>query len=722
MNKVCPSCGKESPEQFRFCGFCAHPLDTAPNTPPSATPTVGQRSSLRLVTVLFADLTNFTPAAERVEPEEIYYTIRKALEKLSQPVHRLGGQIDRYVGDGFLATFGVAEAHEDDPERALLAALEMQQAMVALRAEASQKVNWDAQLRIGIHIGPVISGQLDTGPLVDTSVYGHAVNLANRLQNAARPGTVLVGESIYRRARASFNFSEAIKLNLKGIDKPVIGYEVIGHRAVSDPVRGLTGRSTPLVGRAAEYDLMITALQHLQVERLGVTVLITGEAGIGKSRLVNEILAPVAEHFNVVHTECSPTETGSYSLLKAVLAALIGIAPHHTPEERKRRVDEALSLSANLAREIGPVLNDILEADDGGAASIQDPKQEQRRIFGATRRLIAWLARRRALVLVFDDLHWADSSSLEALSHIADLILDTPLALITVGRTSARETLAEILKRDDLTRPDNFLDIRLQSLSNTDSDNLLTLMLADVPIPPALKQSIIDRAVGNPLLIEEIVRMLLDQGTVYQTDAGWAVHADWVQAVQKVPETVNGLILSRYDRLPLHLRRILDVAAVFGRSFALPELAAITRMSEQEMREHSVKLEEVDFFRRTSGARFPLYSFRHPLMREAIYQTILQAERRALHIEAANVIRHIAAGYSQEAVELIAYHLELGKSPLANTYLMQAATRAADRYANQEAIDYYHRLQALDEDQKDVQQAVDVALGLGELLVRINQP
>jgi len=216
--------------------------------------------------------------------------------------------------------------------------------------------------------------------------------------------------------------------------------------------------------------------------------------------------------------------------------------------------------------------------------------------------------------------------------------------------------------------------------------------------------------------------MLLDQGVIYQADAGWAVRADWVQAVQKVPDTVNGLVLSRYDRLPPHLRRLLDVAAVFRRSFSLPELEAMTRVSEPELREHLAELEQADFFRRTSSMRLPLYSFRHPLMREAIYETILQAERRALHIEAANVIRHITSGYSQEAVELIAYHLELGKSPLANTYLMQAATRAADRYANQEAIDYYHRLQALDEDQKDVQQAVDVALGLGELLVRINQP
>ena len=722
MNKICPSCGAESPEKFRFCGFCAHPLDAPPNIPPSPEPSVGQRSSLRQVTVLFADLANFTRAAERVEPEEIYYTIRKTLELLSQPVHRLGGHIDRYVGDGFLATFGVPEAHEDDPDRALRAALEMQQAMVALRAEASQRVNWDAQLRIGIHTGPVIRGQLDTGPLVDTSVFGHVVNLANRLQNAARPGTVLVSESIYRRTRGGFNFSEAVRLNLKGIDKPVIGYEVIDRRAVSDPTRGLTGRSTPLVGRATEYDMMITSLQRLQVERLGVTILITGEAGIGKSRLVHEVLAPVVEHFNVVHTECSPTETGSYSLLKSVLAALVGISPDHTPEERKRRVAEALSLSANLVREIGPILSDILEANGNSGAAISDPKQEQRRIFGATRRLIAWMARRRTLVLVFDDLHWADSSSLEALSHIADLVLDAPLALVAVARTSACESLTQIFKRVDPAQPDSFLDVRLQSLSSVDSDSLLTMMLADVLIPLALKQSLLDRAVGNPLLIEEIVRMLLDQGVIYQADAGWAVRADWVQAVQKVPDTVNGLVLSRYDRLPPHLRRLLDVAAVFRRSFSLPELEAMTRVSEPELREHLAELEQADFFRRTSSMRLPLYSFRHPLMREAIYETILQAERRALHIEAANVIRHITSGYSQEAVELIAYHLELGKSPLANTYLMQAATRAADRYANQEAIDYYHRLQALDEDQKDVQQAVDVALGLGELLVRINQP
>ncbi len=319
MVKTCPACGAEAPAPFSFCGLCGVSLQAAPSVAPAVQPTTDERSSRRLVTILFADLCNYTRTSSMVDPEEIYLTTRNSLETLAQSVHRQGGRIDRYVGDGILATFGVPEALENDPARALQAALEMQQAMQDLRRDASQSLGWEVQLRIGVNIGPVISGPIDTGSLLDSSVFGYAVNLASRLQEAARPSTILVSEAIYRRTHAQFNFLEPVKLTLKGIDRPTIGYELVDLRPDPQPSRGLSGRRTPLVGRSTEFEALIAGLQRLRVEGKGTIALVTGDAGWGKTRLVDEVLAPLSGSFLIVRGECSPNEAPSYALLADVI-------------------------------------------------------------------------------------------------------------------------------------------------------------------------------------------------------------------------------------------------------------------------------------------------------------------------------------------------------------------------------------------------------------------
>jgi predicted ATPase len=231
-----------------------------------------------------------------------------------------------------------------------------------------------------------------------------------------------------------------------------------------------------------------------------------------------------------------------------------------------------------LAREIGPILSDFLEISETPRAPTVDPQQEQRRLFGATRRLIAWLARRQPLALVLDDLQWADLSSLEAIGHIVDLILDAPLAVIAIARPVARPTLVPILNLSDSSQTQTFLDIQLNALSATDNERLLSLILAEAALPAALQKALLDRSAGIPLLLEEITRMLLDEGVIYKTTAGWAVRPNWPSIIRQVPNTVNGLVLSRYDRLPSQLQHILDIAAVFKRHFSLIELSAMANV------------------------------------------------------------------------------------------------------------------------------------------------
>ncbi|MEP7359281.1 MAG: AAA family ATPase, partial [Anaerolineales bacterium] len=341
----------------------------------------------------------------------------------------------------FLATFGIPEAHEDDPIRALLTALDMQQAMTALRRDAQQSLGWDVQLRVGINLGPVISGYLDTGDAADASVFGHAVNVAQRMQGQARPGTILVSEAVYRLARAQFEFKEPVKLHLKGLDAPVVGYEVVRQRSVPQPTRGLSGRSTPLVGRAAETAALLAGLQQLKVDRHGLIALISGEPGIGKSRLIEEVLAPLADHFTIVRAAGLPNESTSYGLLTRLVESIAGIEPDDTSAMRQQRLEERLAASSALAHEIGPVLFNLLSGQASAETLIGSPQADQRRIYAAVRRLLAWLARRRALLIVLDDLQWADPSSLAALTHAADLVNEAPLAILALTRPEGLDDL-----------------------------------------------------------------------------------------------------------------------------------------------------------------------------------------------------------------------------------------------------------------------------------------
>ena len=731
MAKICSNCGAEAPDQFRFCGFCAATLDVAQPEPTSAEPaaTAGAagRSSRRLVTMLFADLTNYTHAASRIDPEEMFLAIRRTLEQLAQPVQRLGGRIDRYVGDGFLATFGIPAAHEDDPTRAVQTALEMQHAMHTLRREAQQSLGWDVQLRVGVNLGPVISGQLETGALPDASVFGHAVNVASRLQQAARPGTVLVSEAIYRLTRSFFEYRDPINLHLKGLDTAVVTYEVIGQRSAPLRSRGLVGRSTPLVGRAAESAALLSSLQRLKVERQGMIALITGEPGIGKSRLVDEVLAPLANHFTIVRAAASPTELTSYGLLTHLIEDLAGIAPDDNRAARQQRLEDWLAPASTLANDLGPVLQSLVSGLTSREGLIGNPQQDQRRIYAAMRRLIAWQARRRAILLVVDDLHWADPSSLAVLAHVADLVHEAPLGIIGLGRHDHLASLPEPFAQKpdgDPSEAPYRLHLALKPLSPQESDQLLGMLLTEVPAPPELVARIVERTSGNPLLMEEVVRMLMDQGIIRPSSgAGWEVAPQWVEAVKQVPDTLNGLILGRYDRLPAILKQTLDAAAVLGNTFSLPLLLGVTGQPEPELRRDLMSLEQADFLRRAPGAGLPVYVFRHWLMQEAIYQTILQKERRALHLRAAQIIQQMAESLALDMAARVGYHLERGQSRQAIGYLIQAARRAADRFANEEAIDYYKRIEALLEQHGARQEeAVDVALGLTALLARTHQP
>ena len=547
MAVICSTCGAENPQGFKYCGYCGESLTEDQQVRVPEVDLVQDRSARRSVTTLFVDLTNFTSAAETADPEMIYRTIRGTLEKLALTVKEVGGRVDRYYGDGFLATFGIPEAHEDDPYRALLASLQMQQQMAALKDQVWQDLQWKMKLRIGISSGQVVSGELDTGSKKDASIFGHAVNLAKRLQSAARPGTVLVDNEVYRRTQTRFIFRDPIELKLKGIDTPIITYELIRERRDPGPKRGLLGRKAPLIGRDREFHNLTAKIEELHIDQQGMAALVLGEAGIGKTRLVEEILPAESSGIRVIRSQGYPYGSSNYGFLKDAVRNLAGINPEENLTSQKARLRDLLAFTGEIGRDIQPTLYELVLNEPGEGEPRSTPQQHQQKIIAFIRHLFTQITLRQPLLILFDDIQWADSSSLDVISHLVELIEEIPLALIFIARSSFRDQLPDFFNRVRNFPGDIYQEIDLQPLSPEECDLLVDSLLEEMEVPPDLKNRIFQRTEGNPLFIEELINIFLDQERRGETDWEKPQVAVDEALLREIPSTIHGLLLNRYD-------------------------------------------------------------------------------------------------------------------------------------------------------------------------------
>jgi len=538
------------------------------------------------------------------------------------------------------------------------------------------------------------------------------------LQAAARPGTVLVGEKVHRQMRLRFKFQAPVKLQLRGIDTPVVAYELVGKRSEPEPMRGLAGRQAPLIGRYQEYELLIAGLEKLTIDHQGVVSLITGEAGVGKSRLAEEILLPTSQGFEIVRTQSSEIEATGYVLLRDLLKKLIGIMPDDGLSTQQSRLEEFLFQIGDIGEDVAVIFEELLYGRSTTELSFEDPHGYQRRLIVAFRRLFTRLCNQKPLAMLFDDVQWADSSSMDVISHLIKLTFEIYLAMIFVARSEFRERLPDYLQLPNFPRSTIFLDIHLQALSYEECDHLVAALLGEMELPSLFKQSIFLRTAGNPLYIEELIRMLIDHEIIRLEDGAWILRNDWSNFIEKVPETVNALLLSRYDHQPEHRRVILDSASVIGSSFHLSLLALVLDIPDSKLREEMRGLVEVDFIRRSPGVGSPVYAFRHALMQEAIYETILLEDRSKLHRRVGDVLVEIGEQFYVDADAVIGHHFELCNSDDAISYLIKAASQAAERYANDEAISYFERILSSMNHIRIRKQLINVAIGYSEVLNR----
>ena len=740
MSSRCANCGFENPPGMRFCGNCGTRLSEVPPAggqkqlssmmggnlmarfQAAGLEAAGQR---RNVTVLFVDLSGYTQIASHLDPEDVYYLVQEYLKSLAECVYQYDGFVDKFLGDGLMALFGAPIAQENNAEMALRSVLEMQKTVAAL----NKKHQLSIELHAGLHSGTVIVGGIGSDMLMDYTAIGNTVNLASRLEDAASAGDILVSENVYQQTKALFRFLRKAPIEVKGIDAPVPVYKVIGERAQRGLVRGLEGITPPMVGRQKELQTVLNAARQLYEHSRGGLVIIRADGGMGKSRLVREAKAHLEDRKVRIIEGYSLTYRRSvaYWVFRDALRNFIK-APQNASEEWLRTTfrkhgQEVLGIRYKEHRAyLEYVLGLPPETqNDKDRLTQLEAEQLRQRIYIAMRDFFIFAARRRPLLLILEDLHWADETSLGLLGYLLNALRESPILIIGVTRPTHAQQLQEIIDRAQILR-ERFALIELNQLTYEQSATLLSGLLNEESLPEDFQRQILERADGIPFYLEEIVRMLLDRGVLERIGNYLKVaripEGDLAQL--GVPDSLQGLILTRFDKLPPLARRILQVASAIGRQFNIELLREVLRPEDETTFAQNLRaIIEREFVASVPEAPPGEYTFRHELVSDAIYGTILRRERTRLHGRIGEAIEKLHADRISEYIELLARHYAWSDRPdRALHYLLLAGQRALHNYANEQAGAHFSQAVALlGQCHPTLRQYVHAHTGLGDVLL-----
>jgi class 3 adenylate cyclase len=687
----------------------------------------------RVVTILFADMTGSTALADHMDPEEVRRLMAGYFETMTQAIHRHGGTVEKYIGDAVMAIFGLPAAHEDDPERAIRAALEM---LEALKRFNEQRLTDDpqalpVQIRIGISTGEVVAAS-DAGDGGQFLITGDAVNMAARFQQQAEPGTILVGSRTYRSTHGAIIYQPLNPIQVKGKPQPLRVWQalaVVEDQAAppTQHLRGIQGLPSPFVGRAPELALLDAVYERVIGEQRPHLITLLGVPGVGKSRLVREW----AQRLRQRHSESSPSQDGhhasqpplwlegrcppygagiTYWPLAEILRSFCGLTNIDTPEQTSahllQKVQDVITDSqqnenaALLARQLGFSIG--LKIGQGEEIRPSADSNEQREnLFRAWRIFFESLARRQPLLILIDDIHWANEALLDLLEYLAQRVSDAPLLFLCPARV-------ELLEK----RPGwgggkrNFTTLTLEPLSAEQSHELIDALLLCDGLPPTFRNSILAKAEGNPFFVEELIRMLIDLGVlVCQNDHWQVIKQDPGKTYSEllsfsIPDSIQGVLAARIDLLSPTEKRVLQHAAVAGRTFWKGALADLAQeISPEALNLALESLKRKDFLVENEHPTGILiendeqYSFNHVLVRDVAYGSIPRTRRAREHARMAEWLERVAVGHVEGFIELLAYHYHQAVVAWSQTASGQALTRRPARAQiqadlRQKAVDY----------------------------------
>jgi class 3 adenylate cyclase/tetratricopeptide (TPR) repeat protein len=640
----------------------------------------------RFVSVLFADIVGFTTLSERLDAEDVRELSAAVLARLAEAVALYGGTIDKFMGDAIMALFGAPVAHEDDPVRAVHAALAMHQAVSALRQLDREGNELELRLRIGINSGQVIAGVRDVGGHREYSVFGDVVNTAARLQTAAEPGGILLGEETAQQAGSVFDVVAVEPLTLKGKAQPVPAYVVRGSLARGVPALG-PGPSEgkrPLVGRLPELRELRQQLQELSRGR-GRLSAIVGEHGVGKSRLLAEARELGAELGLrwVEATAPSHAQGLSYRLVREILARLLDL---RTDGSDARVVEalgerlERLGLS-DLAAPFGLVMG--VEADTALPAGLT-AQQLQWRVLDAARRLLSVLLADRPLVLVLDALQWADPSSIELLVELMDLTDEAPIMFAYVFTPEPDAPSWQLKEQAARAFPHRYAEMTLGPLPERAARELMCSLLSCAETPAQVEELVLARTDGNPFFIEEVLRALIDGGALRYDGDRWVADTDIAEL--EIPNTLLATVMARIDRLPAGVRRTLQLAAVIGREVSERVLRRVAD-GGPELDRHLREALRAGLLREEAVIPERRYAFTQSLIHEAASRSLLLRRRKEIHVQVGWALEEIYADNLEGQYGELARHFSEGESwERAFRYSRLAAEQAAAAFANDEAV------------------------------------
>jgi class 3 adenylate cyclase len=663
--QVCRACGAENPDRAKFCLDCGAPLTHAAASP---------HEVRKIVTVVFCDVTGSTAMGESLDPESLRSVMTRYFDRMRAALERHGGTVEKFIGDAVMAVFGVPQVHEDDALRAVRAATEMGESLAELNEEFERDHGVTIAIRTGVNTGEVVAGA--GGQTIAT---GDAVNVAARLEQAAKPGEVLIGEETLRLVRDAVDAEPVEPLHLKGKSEPVVAFRLV---RVGPGVVGHARRmGSPMVGRGREAALLRQAFDRAVSDRACQMFTVLGPPGVGKSRLVEEFAGSV-ETATVLRGRCLPYGEGItfFPILEMVKDAA-DLADFDAPDVVQTKICTVLEGDENQALVCQRV------AQLMGVSDIANAEET----FWAIRRMFEAIARVGPLVLSFDDIHWGEATFLDLVEHVADWSRDVPILLVCMARPELLDA-----------RPAwgggklNASTISLESLSDDECDDLIGNLLGSRELSGSVRDRISEAAEGNPLFVEEMLSVLVDDGKLVREDGRWLPAADLADVT--VPSTITALLAARLDRLGGDERAVLEAASVVGKEFFLGSVRELLpEDARQRAPAHLMSLVRKEFVRpdRSTLPGEDMFRFRHLLIRDAAYDALPKAVRADLHERAAGWLERVAGERIAEQEEILGYHLErahgylaeLGKpgdrsrdlGHRASEHLGAAGRRASDR-------------------------------------------
>lgn len=712
---MCQTCHALAQTEDVCCGGCGIQLAPASKKlpvlalVPSATNAMSaahnaveaQDSERRNVTVLFADISGFTAMSEKLDPEVVTTIMNGCMRNLADIVTRYEGYVDKFIGDCIMAIFGAPIAHENDPELALRAALDMMKSMEEYNKTLPVQLETPLALHTGINTGMVIAGGMGTDHKMQYTVMGDTVNLASRMESLAVSGETLVSSYTYNLTRHAFDFVAMDPVKVKGKKDPVSVYRVIKPKAVTASDTK-PSENLPIVGREQEIKIVGDAYTRFR-KGMGQAVFLISEPGVGKSRLQTECNKQFQEQdIQTVAGACrSYSSCTSYSIFIELFHNLFGVNSDDVAMAAAHKVATGLPLVVGLdpeslpteAKEAIVFIGLMLGGNLSGEFDIPLEHMPAQEIKIATFRAISWLFERMAskkpLSITMEDLHYADAASIELIANLFRVVGKSQILLILLLRPNKDHASARLQPIARKLLDNACVEVTFRHLDNKESDQLSRLLLHTEKVPEQLLRLIRERAAGNPLYIEEIVRSLRDERVVEKTDAGEIRILRNLGEVS-IPNSLSGMIAARVDRLPTHLKELLNVAAVIGSTFRLELLRRVANIPKLDALLDTLTQEEILF----ESQSFPEieYSFRNVLIQESVYGAMLLKKRKALHLQVAQQVEHLFLNNLEEQAELLGYHYHLAEEwKPAYVHLVASGLKAKRAFANEEAVRAFSR-------------------------------